>query len=163
MAKKGHKKKKKVHHRRRMGAVNMSSVKPVVYGIVGTLAGLVSGRLLNNKLATMTLPVGGTVIGAGETAVGTIVAVKAKNIFLKGLGVGLAANGAWYALGNNGLKVLPAAIGYPPPNVERMNSMRIAGYRDVPRIGFPKPNTIGNPVDRDRAMRARMYAGVYGG
>ncbi len=152
------KKKKKGHHtRRRVGGIGKENVKTAAMYIIGGIAGVVAGRMLNNSMATTS----GTMMGAGEVIVGGAMAWKIKHPLGKGIGIGLAANGGLYALGSKGMNMLPAAIGYGPPMQQGYRAM--TGYRDVPSIGFPKPGAIGNgrQPNLESSRMARMYAGIY--
>lgn len=159
------KKHKKVHHRRRsggMGAIHATGIMHAVKLIGAVTGGFLVTRLINNQLATMSTSMSGTMVGAGEVAVGTLLVAKARNPLFKAVGVGMGASGAITLTGSSGLKLLPATIGYAPHNIT-------PGYRSVPMVGFPKPNAIGFPkpnaigaADQDRRRRARMYSGVYG-
>lgn len=141
---------------RRVGGVKQNA-KTALMGLVGATLGVVAGRLLNNSISTMD----GKLVGAGELLVGGALVVKGKSILVKGIGAGLGANGVLYGLGSKGLNVLPASMGYGPPMQQGYRAMN--GYRDVPKIGFPKPGNIGRvqPSNMEMARMARMYAGVY--
>jgi hypothetical protein len=161
MARKKHK--KKVHHRRRVGAFGgRLDIKSGLMMIAGAGLGVLGGRLLNATLAptvgTATVPP--TLLGFGEAAIGGFVAAKATHPFLKGAGAAIAGNGLVFALGTRGMALLPASIGYGPDPMHRPSRAMLQGYRDVPKIGFPKPGNIG--AHRDRRRQATMYAGVYG-
>jgi hypothetical protein len=161
------KKHKKVHHRRRshsgMGAINAAGIMQGLKLIGAVTGGFLVTRVINNQLAKMTTPPSGTMVGAGELAVGALLAVKVKHPLVKAVGVGMGASGGITLLGSSGLKLLPATIGYAPHNIG-------PGFRQVPMVGnFPKPNQIGFPKpanigasDIDRRRMHRMYAGIYG-
>jgi hypothetical protein len=149
------KKGKKSKTRRRVGGISKEGIKTVAMYIAGGIAGVVGGRLINNTMATTN----GTLMGGAEVLVGGAIAFKVKNPLMKGIGIGLAANGGLYALGSKGLAVLPASMGYGPPMQQGYRS--INGYRDVPKIGFPKPNAIGRSNNMESSRVARMYAGIY--
>ena len=144
---------KKTHKRRRMGATGRGSMMEGVKAVLGVTLGIIGGRLINSTMSTTD----GKLLGGGEAIAGGLVAVKAKNVLVKGIGAGLAGNGVLYALGSKGLNVVPASMGYGPPMQQGYRS--INGYRDVPKIGFPKPGAIGR--DRESSRMARMYAGIY--
>lgn len=167
--KKHHKKGRKTHHRR-MGALHTAGLKDAIISTVGVAAGIIGGRLLNNMINPSPAP-GATVatspkirpaiLGGATAAVGVFAAMKLKNPAMKAIAMGLAGNGIMYALSSKGLNVLPASVGYPPPNAVRPPRPMLNGFRDVPKIGnFPRPTVIGAP--RDHARMARQYAGVYG-
>jgi hypothetical protein len=151
--------KRKTKHkvkRRRVGGIGRGSMMEAVKGVLGVTIGIVGGRLINSSMATMD----GKLLGGGEAILGGLVAVKAKNVLIKGIGAGLAGNGVLYAAGSKGLNLLPASMGYGPPGGEGYRSMN--GYRDVPKIGFPKPGNIGNTAtSMERNRQSRMYAGIY--
>ena len=140
-----------------MGAtVNKAALKTTAMYILGGIGGVIAGRLLNNAMATMD----GKIMGTGEVIVGGALVWKAKPALLKGVGLGLAANGGLYFAGSKGINILPAAIGYGPPMQYGYRS--INGYREVPKIGFPKPGSIGRGQPNMESSRmARMYAGIY--
>lgn len=152
-------KKKKTHHRkgRRMGATGKGAVMEGIKLGAGVLLGILGSRFLNSSMSSMD----GKILGLGEVVVGGAVVVKARHPFVKGFGAGVAGNGGAYALGVKGLNVLPASVGYGPPNTQVNRA--ITGFRDVPTIGFPKPGNIGRvqPNNMEMARQARMYAGVY--
>ena len=161
---------KKVHHRRRrVGAFGGSAaIKEALMMTAGATLGIMGGRLLNSTLApvgmtptTTGITLSPTILGAGEAALGGIVAAKAKHGFIKGMAMGVAGNGAVFMLGSRGLGLLPASIGYGPDLMHRPSRAMLQGFRDVPKIGnFPKPGAIG--AQRDRRRMATQYAGVYG-
>jgi hypothetical protein len=159
MARRKHKKTK---HRRRVGGINKAGIKEGLMMIAGSTLGIIGGRLLNATMvpATGTATIPPTLLGAGEALLGGWVAVKAKHGFIKGMAAGIAGNGAVFALGSKGMAILPAAVGYGPDPMHRPSRAQLQGFRDVPKIGFPKPSVIG--AQRDRRRMASMYAGVYG-
>jgi hypothetical protein len=161
----GRKKKnhKKVHHRRRVSGIG-TGVKDAAIGVVGVAGGIIAGRFLNgwvNPATSATPRVSPTIVGTAEFAAGVFGAAKLKGTFMKGLSLGFAGNGAMYAVSSKGLGLLPASIGYPPPNAMAPPRATLQGFRDVPKIGFPKPGNIG--ATREAMHMNRMYAGVYGG
>ncbi len=162
MARKRHHK-RKTHHRRRVSGFRMGGLKEALMMTAGVAGGIIGGRLLNNMInpATATTPhVSPTILGGGEFIVGGYVSTKMKNPFIKGALLGLAGNGVGYALGSKGMNILPAAIGYGPDPMHRPTRGQLQGFRDVPKIGFPKPGAIG--AGRDMGRMRRQYAGVYG-
>jgi hypothetical protein len=157
------KKHKKTTHRRRIGGFGGKlDIKSGLMMVAGATLGVLGGRLLNATMvpATGTPTIPPTILGFGEAAIGGLVAVKAANPFFKGAGAGIAGNGMVFALGTKGLAFLPASIGYGPDPMHRPSRAQLTGYREVPKIGFPKPNAIG--ATRERRRQANMYAGVYG-
>ena len=163
---------KKTHHRRRVGALRMGGIKEAVIATAGVAGGIIAGRLINNMInsttvnvttgvATQTTNISPTILGAGEAVVGGMVAAKMKNSFVRHLAMGFGGNGLMYALSSKGLNVLPAAVGYGPDRIMRPPRPMLYGFRDVPKIGFPKPGNIGMPPP-NRANMARRHAGVYG-
>lgn len=154
MAKK--KKKHSTHKRRRISGIG-TGLKETAMLLLGATGGVLAGRFANSMVPNMS----GTIAGGVEVGVGGLIAVKGgKYAIVKGLGVGIAANGLAYALGAKGLKVLPASMGYGPPGPMPYRS--VSGYREVPKIGnFPRPNAIGRANNMEAARVARMYAGVY--
>jgi hypothetical protein len=164
-------KKAKKHHRRRVsGFGGKGLIMDILSAGAGVTLGVLGGRLLNNTIGGSTNSAAGTVtvpivppavLGAAETAGGAYVAIKAKHLFIKALGFGVAGNGGVYLLGSKGLGLLPASIGYGPDVMHRPARAMLQGFRDVPKIGnFPKPTAIG--AQRDRRRMANQYAGVYG-
>jgi hypothetical protein len=157
-------KRKKKHHgpkRRRMSGI-AGGIKEGLMHVLGVTAGVALGRYVNASfLSTMDAKL----VGAGEAVAGALVAGKMKQPFIKSMGVGLGANGVLYAAGAKGLALLPASVGYGPPEVNAgfTPSLRMSGFRDVPKIGqpFPKPGNIAGMPDRERARTSRMYAGIY--
>lgn len=162
---------------RRVGSLPAGGgIMGLVAAVVGVGAGIIGGRMLNNMVnpSTATTPsISPTILGAGEAAVGAVVAAKVNkpgmmNLFIKGAALGVGGNGVMYALSSKGLGLLPATIGYGPDPMHRaLNRATMQGFRDVPKIGgparFPAPGAIGSPM-HDRAARIRRaYAGVYGG
>ncbi len=159
-------KKKHKTGKRRVGAISRGGVKEALLLLVSATAGVMAGRFLNST--TMVSKIDGKLVGLAEAGVGTAIAVKVKNTKAKAFGLGLGAAGVWYGLGNKGLALLPAAIGYGPDSAALYSPGGMAGYRQVPKIGFPKPGNIGFPkpgnigaTDKERQRTARMYAGVY--
>lgn len=162
MARKRHHK-KRTHHRRRVSGFKMGGLKDALMTTAGVAGGIIMGRIVNNMVnpSTAATPtVSPTILGGGEAIVGGYLSTKMRNPILKGAIMGFAGNGAMYALGSKGLNVLPAAIGYGPDPMHRPTRAQLQGFRDVPKIGFPKPGAIG--AGRDGARMRRQYAGVYG-
>ena len=141
------KRKKSVGGRRRkkMGAIkNDGSIE----AIAGGIAGFILSRFIGNSIPTT---VSAETVGIVEVAAGAALAYFPKNWFVKGVGIGIAANGANDTLESFGL-LTGVGNAYDP-------SRALNGYRDVNRLGdapFPKPAGVGN-ADK----MARMYAGVY--
>lgn len=165
------KKSKKKTHRRKVSGIG-SGLKGVFEGvkmILATTGGLVAGRVANNMLIPATATKGIQIgVGAAEVAIGSFAAMKLKNPLLKCVAMGVGAAGGQLMLGNKGLALLPAAVGYGPDEARGYSPGGVSGYRQVPKIGFPHPGNVGYPkpdvigkVDRERQRTARMYAGVY--
>lgn len=148
------KKHKKTHRRRRVGALPTGGIMGGVVTVGAGLAGVVIGKVVANMLTSMS----GTIVGAVQTGVGVFGVAKLKSPLTRAFAAGVGINGAMTLVGSKGLAILPASIGYGPNPMHAVS--RMAGYREVPKIGFPKPGVIG--ADRDRRRMARMYAGVYG-
>lgn len=146
-------KKAVTHRRRRVGAVGSNDVKTVV----GTVAGILAGRLLSTKLGATLNP---KIMAAVQLLGGGVVAIKAKNPLLKGIGYGLAANGA--LTGAQSFGVISGIAGTPLVFTNRS----IQGSYSVPRVGnttvndFPKPATVGN-TGRMRHQSAVRYGSSY--
>lgn len=165
MAKK--KKGAKKHHRR-VGAVRSGGLVESLAAVFGVGAGIIVGRMLNNVVnpaTSATTNVSPTILGLAEFGAGGFAVTKLKkpgavNMLVKGAALGLGGNGLMYAVGSKGLGLLPATVGYGPDPMHRPTRAQLQGFRDVPKIGFPKPNSIGD--NRDKSRMARQYAGVYG-
>ncbi len=141
-----HRVKRSGHRRgRRVRGAGMDAVLLVIGGLVGGI-GLMAASSKWTVLA-------GKVAGILEIGLGTIAAWKVGNMFVKGLGVGLAVAGG-YNTGKN--FNLITGIG---ATREFRNGQSMMGFRDVPKVGqaqgFPKPNVVG------KADTKRMYGGVY--
>jgi hypothetical protein len=163
--------KKKTHHHkkgRRVGAAKEGGLMESLALVVGVGFGIIGGRLLNNMVnpaTATTTTVSPTILGLAEAGAGGFAASKLKkpgavNKLIKGLAYGVGGNGLMYSLSSKGLGLLPATIGYGPDPMHSPSRAQLQGFRDVPKIGFPKPNSIG--ANRDRSRMARQYAGVYG-
>lgn len=148
--------KKTTHRRRRVGAIHAAGAMEAVKCVGGVFLGIVVGKVVNNMLSTTS----GTILGGAEAAAGVLGVMKLRGSLLKGVATGVAANGAFTLLGSKGLAVLPASIGYGPDPMHRYTRPQMQGFREVPKIGFPKPNAIGAARDKNRMHR--IYAGVYG-
>ncbi len=162
MARKRHHK-RKTHHRRRVSGFKLGGLKEIAMTVAGVAGGIIGGRMINNMVnpsTAVTPHISPTILGAGEMVVGGFAATKMKNLLLKGVAMGFAGNGAMYALSSRGLNLLPASIGYGPDPMHRPSRGQLQGFRDVPKIGFPKPGAIG--ASRDAGRMRRQYAGVYG-
>jgi hypothetical protein len=166
MAKK--KKSPKKYHRRRVGGMKTGGLVEALAGVFGVGAGVIAGRMLNNVFnpSTAATPsISPTILGLAEFGAGAFVGTKLKKpgmvyTLIKGVAYGVGGNGLMYAMSSKGLALLPATIGYGPDAMHRPNRAQLQGFRDVPKIGFPKPGAIG--AQRDRSRMARQYAGVYG-
>jgi hypothetical protein len=162
MARKRHHK-RKTHHRRRVSGFKLGGLKEAFMMTAGVAGGIIAGRMVNNMVnapTAATPSISPTILGAGEAVVGGFASTKVKNTLIKGALMGFAGNGAMYALSSKGLNLLPATIGYGPDPMHRPSRAQLQGFRDVPRIGFPKTPAIG--AGRDGARMRRQYAGVYG-
>ena len=148
------KKKKKVgtHHRRRkkMGAIKQDgSLEALAGGVIGFIGAYVAEAQIQSLSAPALATI--QVLGGGA------IAYFPKNWFVKGIGIGIAANGAQTAAENFGLI---SGIG----SILTMNDPTRAGigapgFRNVARLGqFLKPAAVGNSTE---ARMARMYGSVY--
>lgn len=150
------KKHRKTHHRRRVGAIHSGGIVGGLITIGAGVAGVVVSKVVNNMVSSMS----GTIMGAAELGVGAIGVAKLRHPMAKAFAAGVGINGGFTLLGAKGLAVLPASIGYGPDPMHRYTRPQMQGFREVPKIGFPKPNAIGAARDRNRMHR--IYAGVYG-
>jgi hypothetical protein len=123
----------KKHHkgtrRRRVGA--SGKLQPVLMDAVAVGAGIVGARELSILAGGMfpTLMASPTEVGIGETALGVLLAWKAKNGFLRLAGMGAAGNGIMTIL--NGMGV----IGAPKTMTYQFANRRVAGG-NPPRLQF---------------------------
>ncbi len=164
-----HRHKKTHHRRRRMGATGkrglLGGLMEGLEIVGGMAAGVLLGRFVNNMVNSPTATthtISPAMLGGGEAVVSAVVINKVKRTGLKAVIAGFGGNGAIYALGNSGMKLLPTAIGYGP---DPMHRRTMQGFREVPKIGFPQPPAIGRTGqtgDRERARMIRTYAGIYG-
>jgi hypothetical protein len=147
MAKK-HRKKHKPTKKRKVGALNSDALMLLVGGIAGAVAAHVGDVVFTGQSSYLAF---------GEIAGGGALAYFPKQPFVKGLGIGVAAYGSILALQTAGV-IQGIANMAGVDMATSYNTRRIAGYRDVPRVGdFPKPSSVGRP----QAMDRRLYAGVY--
>jgi hypothetical protein len=133
------KKKKSKPAKKRMGA---SKESPVMQ-IVGTIVGAIAGRVIANKVTALNPKIMAAVQALG----GGVLAWKSKSALLKGLGTGLAVNGAISAGQQFGLL---NGIGYAGKYTIPFAADGINGYAEVANIGaptpeyaFPQPSSIG--------------------
>ena len=133
------KKKKNKPAKERMSG---SKESPVMQ-IVGTIVGAIAGRVIANKVTALNPKIMAAVQALG----GGVLAWKSKSALLKGLGTGLAVNGAISAGQQFGLL---NGIGYAGKyTIPFAADNGIAGYSEVPGIGaaqeysFPQPSSIG--------------------
>lgn len=147
MAKKKHS--KKPHRRKkRMGALNSDALMLLLGGVTGAVGAHVGDVVFTGQSSYLSF---------GEIAAGGALAYFPKNAFVKGVGIGIAGYGTILALQTAGvIQGIANMAGVDKGTV--YNQRRIAGYRDVPKVGdFPKPNAVG----KTNAMDRRLYAGVY--
>lgn len=144
------------HRRRRVGAIHTGGIMGAVIQVLAGFGGVVAAKVVNNMLTSMS----GTIMGAAETGIGVIGIAKLKHPIARAVAAGVGINGVSTLLGAKGLAVLPASIGYGPDPMHRYTRPQMQGFREVPKIGFPKPNAIGAARDKNRMHR--IYAGVYG-
>lgn len=116
---------KKHHHRggrrRRVGA--SGKLQPILMDAVAVGAGIVGAREISILAGGMfpTLMASPVEVGIGETALGVLLAWKAKNGFLRLAGMGAAGNGIMTVL--NGMGV----IGAPKTMTYQFANRRVAG------------------------------------
>jgi hypothetical protein len=148
MAKRKSHKKHKPHRRKRMGAINSDAVLLLIGGIAGAVSAHVADVVFTGDSAYLAF---------GEVAGGAALAYFPKHPFIKGFGIGVAAYGGILGLQTAG--VIQGIANMAGIDYSAMyNQRKLAGYRDVPRVGdFPKPNAVG----RMQAMDKRLYAGIY--
>jgi|SRR5579863_9176173 hypothetical protein len=141
-------KKHRSHRRKRMGAINSDALMLLLGGLVGAVGAHVGDVVFTGQSSYLAF---------GEVAGGGALAYFPKNAFVKGLGIGIAGYGMILGLQTLGvIQGIANMAGVDYSNI--YNQRKIAGYRDVPKVGdFPKPAAVG----RMQAMDKRLYAGVY--
>ncbi len=147
---------RKTYHRKKVGAIkNDGSLEAIAGGMVG----LVAAQIIVNQIPAQTSGTGGIsdyAIAAIEVAAGGALGYFADNWFLKGIGIGIAADGLSMGLQTFGVI---SGVGTVNKSVTYNPARKVAGYRDVNKIGdFPKPNTVGSTA---RSMHRRAYGSMY--
>jgi hypothetical protein len=128
--------KKTVHHRRRrVGAA--SGLTGLAMKAGGLIAGVFGAGMVIKMLPASITP---TISGAALVAGGTLLAAKAKNPLIEGVGYGLAAKGA-----NNLLVSFGAITG--------MGAVPLIGYRGTPKL----QNAVG------ATLSGKANGGIMGG
>lgn len=139
---------KRKHGRRKMGATKSGTLEVVIGAVVGGIGGRLAYSYITG-LPNYALQVA-EIVGGGAVAY-----FAGSQPLLQGLGIGLLVSGVEQAMTEG----MPGIAGALPPAGFGEQYRKIAGFRDVPRVGglFPKPAAIG----RTEQMMARSYKGVY--
>ena len=147
-------KRKKCTTRRRkrygMGAVGTSATT-----ILSVVAGAVAGKFIQSKLSSKVNP---KILAGGQIVAGIFLPKLVKNEFMKGVGVGMIANGGVTALSEFGVL---AGIGADDMTIEYIGgSEDIATIAGDDEIGFDGSNsiqTIAGVDDEIGAFEDEMY------
>lgn len=152
--------KKRQHHGRRMGAIKPETQTALMM-IAGAIAGAVAKRFADNAIAKQTaVTIDPKLLSFGEVVIGGGVAWYAKNPFLKGLGLGIAAEA-----GVSGLVAMQVLSG--TDMALALDNRRLA-------LPVPRPNLAGTTITPSVAGvnaygfpqgslgKSAKYAGIYG-
>ena len=152
MARRKHKK----HHTRRRRST-MGAVGSNVTTILSVVAGAVAGKFLQSKLSDKVNP---KILAGGQIVAGIFLPKLVKNEFMKGVGVGMIANGGVTALSEFGVL---SGIGADDTTVEY-----IGGSEDIATIsgddemgaydGSSSIQTISGVDDEIGAFEDEMYS-----
>lgn len=153
------KRKKKRHSTdRRVGRA--SSKKEAGSTMLGTVLGLVAGRVLKNTVGAKIDP---KILGIVQAVGGGVLAMKMKNPLAEGVGYGLVANGALTLGQAFNIPLLSGAIGAPitfdtPRKVGQFrDEVKKVGQTANPASNFPTPARVQGMTNMENAYRA-----VYG-
>ena len=163
MAKRKKAKKTTSKRRGRFGGLSLNgNKKEALMLIAGGIAGVLVKRLGENALNSQTaVTINPKLLFAGELVVGGLAVVMAKNPFIRGAGIGIAAaSGVQLA---QQMKVLNG-IGEVPAGLIRFSNTNIAGATITPSVGAVKLNPYGYPsaqtVGKTRLKMSQRFAGA---
>lgn len=153
-------KKKATGGRRRVGKIPGGDAVPMIVGAIG---GAILTKFANKQIGTKVKP---ALLAGGEALVGGMVAAKAKNPFIKGIGIGMAAAGGGALVGT----LVPSLAGVGDQSLfittqpKYLNGMENNPFRNVPKVGvvpgaFPRPASVGNA----RMNGINRVSGIAGG
>jgi len=150
--KRGAKKSHSTKRRKVSGIKNDGTLEALAGGVLGLVAAQIIENSLPAQDTSSNTGISDYAVSLGEVVIGSAVAYFSDNWFLKGVGIGIAAQGVSVGLVTFGvISGVDKAVTYNPQR-------KVAGYRDVKKIGdFPKPNAVGEARNMQRRAHASMY------
>jgi hypothetical protein len=147
--------KRKKHTTRRRKRSGMGAVGTSATTILSVVAGAVAGKFIQSRLSSKVNP---KILAGGQIVAGIFLPKLVKNEFMKGVGVGMIANGGVTALGEFGVL---AGIGADDMSVEYIGGSEdiatIAGDDEIGYDGSDSIQTIAGVDDEIGAFEDEMY------
>lgn len=162
---------KSTGRRRRIGAVRLSTQnKDILTLAAGAVVGAAGKRALNNAYANYVAkkvqtqptykPIDAKIVNAVELGVGVLVATKSKNNFVKGAGLGFAADAGVELMQSLGVlkgigRIYSPLVPFQPrPLLNGVTKVPTVGAASVNPYGFPNAAQVGS-------TSKKLYGGVY--